>query len=141
MSKLFTRFAGWCAWAFGHPLAFILAIGLTGVNANLVRLYGDQPLYRLHLSIYKQNVWNLNRLFVCAPGRECEVARAPSQDNVMEQILTTLLKDKRVRVKTAGPTAHQALLDHLPRAHSPHGQPIKPKDGKEPDNQQRCREH
>ena len=25
MSKLFTRFAGWCAWAFGHPLAFILA--------------------------------------------------------------------------------------------------------------------
>ncbi len=25
MSKLFTRFAGWCAWAFGHPFAFILA--------------------------------------------------------------------------------------------------------------------
>ena len=25
VSKLFTRFAGWCAWAFGHPLAFILA--------------------------------------------------------------------------------------------------------------------
>jgi low affinity Fe/Cu permease len=25
MSKLFTRFAGWWAWAFGHPLAFILA--------------------------------------------------------------------------------------------------------------------
>ena len=25
MSKLFTRFAGWCAWAFGHPIAFILA--------------------------------------------------------------------------------------------------------------------
>jgi low affinity Fe/Cu permease len=25
MSKLFTRFAGWCAWSFGHPLAFILA--------------------------------------------------------------------------------------------------------------------
>ena len=25
MSRLFTRFAGWCAWAFGHPLAFILA--------------------------------------------------------------------------------------------------------------------
>lgn len=25
MSKLFTRFAGWCAWALGHPLAFILA--------------------------------------------------------------------------------------------------------------------
>jgi low affinity Fe/Cu permease len=25
MNKLFTRFAGWCAWAFGHPLAFILA--------------------------------------------------------------------------------------------------------------------
>jgi hypothetical protein len=25
MSKLFTRFAGWFAWAFGHPLAFILA--------------------------------------------------------------------------------------------------------------------
>jgi hypothetical protein len=25
MSKLFTRFSGWCAWAFGHPLAFILA--------------------------------------------------------------------------------------------------------------------
>ena len=25
MSKLFTRFAGWCVWAFGHPLSFILA--------------------------------------------------------------------------------------------------------------------
>jgi low affinity Fe/Cu permease len=25
MNKLFTRFAGWCAWAFGHPIAFILA--------------------------------------------------------------------------------------------------------------------
>src|SRR5512144_1887174 len=25
MSRLFTRFAGWCAWALGHPLAFILA--------------------------------------------------------------------------------------------------------------------
>jgi len=25
MSKLFTRFAAWCAWAFGHPIAFILA--------------------------------------------------------------------------------------------------------------------
>ena len=105
------------------------AIGLTGADANLVRLYGDQPLDRLHLSIHKQHVWNLNRLFVCAPGRECKVARAPPQDNVMEQILTTLLKDKRVRVETAGPTAHQALLDHLPRAHSPHGQPIKSKDG------------
>ena len=29
MSKLFTRFAGWCAWAFGHPLAFILACAAT----------------------------------------------------------------------------------------------------------------
>ena len=25
MSRMFTRFAGWCAWAFGHPSAFILA--------------------------------------------------------------------------------------------------------------------
>jgi hypothetical protein len=25
MSKLFTRFAGWCAWESGHPIAFILA--------------------------------------------------------------------------------------------------------------------
>jgi low affinity Fe/Cu permease len=25
MSTLFTRFAGWCAWAAGHPLAFVLA--------------------------------------------------------------------------------------------------------------------
>jgi hypothetical protein len=25
MSKLFTRFAGWSVWAFGHPLAFVLA--------------------------------------------------------------------------------------------------------------------
>jgi hypothetical protein len=118
-----------------------VAIGLTGVNANLIRLYGDQPLDRLHLPIHEQHVWNLNRLFVCAAGREGEVARAPPQDNVMEQILTTLLKDKLVCVETAGPTAHQALLDHLPWAHSPHGQPIKSKDGKEPDDQQRCREH
>ena len=40
MSKLFTRFAGWCAWAFGHPLAFILAClatlawGVTGPVFN-----------------------------------------------------------------------------------------------------------
>jgi low affinity Fe/Cu permease len=33
MSKLFTRFAGWCAWAFGHPLAFILACLATVVWA------------------------------------------------------------------------------------------------------------
>jgi len=25
VTKLFTRFAGWSAWALGHPLAFILA--------------------------------------------------------------------------------------------------------------------
>jgi low affinity Fe/Cu permease len=25
MQSLFTRFAGWCAWATGHPLAFIVA--------------------------------------------------------------------------------------------------------------------
>jgi low affinity Fe/Cu permease len=25
MQSLFTRFAGWCAWAAGHPLAFVLA--------------------------------------------------------------------------------------------------------------------
>ena len=25
MNKLFTRFAGWCALAFGHPSAFLLA--------------------------------------------------------------------------------------------------------------------
>jgi hypothetical protein len=30
MSKLFTRFAGWCAWAFGHPLAFILRVCRNG---------------------------------------------------------------------------------------------------------------
>ena len=29
MNKMFTRFAGWCAWAFGHPLAFILACAAT----------------------------------------------------------------------------------------------------------------
>lgn len=25
MNKLFTRFAGWSAWATGHPLAFVVA--------------------------------------------------------------------------------------------------------------------
>ena len=29
MSKFFTQFAGWCAWAFGHPIAFILACLMT----------------------------------------------------------------------------------------------------------------
>jgi low affinity Fe/Cu permease len=33
MNKLFTRFAGWCAWAFGHPLAFFLACLATAVWA------------------------------------------------------------------------------------------------------------
>ncbi|MGB6557928.1 MAG: low affinity iron permease family protein [Pseudolabrys sp.] len=33
MNKLFTRFAGWCAWAFGHPFAFILACLATAVWA------------------------------------------------------------------------------------------------------------
>jgi low affinity Fe/Cu permease len=29
VSKLFTRFAGWCAWSLGHPLAFVLACAAT----------------------------------------------------------------------------------------------------------------
>lgn len=29
MSKLFTRFAGGCAWPFGHPVAFIVACAAT----------------------------------------------------------------------------------------------------------------
>jgi hypothetical protein len=30
MSKLFTRFAGWCAWAFGHPLRVPRNSGMGG---------------------------------------------------------------------------------------------------------------
>jgi low affinity Fe/Cu permease len=39
MNKLFTRFAGWCAWAFGHPLAFILACLATVVWAAAGRVF------------------------------------------------------------------------------------------------------
>jgi low affinity Fe/Cu permease len=47
MSKLFTRFAGWCAWAFGHPLAFILACLATAVWAMTGPVFNYSDTWQL----------------------------------------------------------------------------------------------
>jgi low affinity Fe/Cu permease len=47
MSKLFTRFAGWCAWAFGHPLAFILACLATLAWAVTGPVFGYSDTWQL----------------------------------------------------------------------------------------------
>ena len=47
MGKLFTRFAGWCAWAFGHPLAFILACLATAAWAVTGPIFNYSDTWQL----------------------------------------------------------------------------------------------
>ena len=47
MKTLFTRFAGWCAWAAGHPLAFVLASGSCIVWALLGPVFDYSDTWQL----------------------------------------------------------------------------------------------
>jgi low affinity Fe/Cu permease len=54
MSKLFTRFAGWCAWSFGHPLAFILACLATLAWAVTGRVFNYSDTWQLVINTAEQ---------------------------------------------------------------------------------------
>jgi len=47
MSTLFTRFAGWCAWAAGHPLAFVVASATCIVWAISGPIFGYSDTWQL----------------------------------------------------------------------------------------------
>jgi low affinity Fe/Cu permease len=47
MNKIFTRFAGWCAWATGHAWAFVLATAACIVWAISGPLFGYSDTWQL----------------------------------------------------------------------------------------------
>lgn len=47
MNRIFTRFAGWCAWATGHPWAFVLATAACIVWAVSGPMFGYSDTWQL----------------------------------------------------------------------------------------------